>query len=72
MISKIKNEMIRQFVIQFAFFKVFSAVRIDDSLIVNVMFIFRNVYNLQTQIRRDELDFLIFIQALIRKFDESD
>ena len=72
MTSKTKDKMICQLIIQIASFKILSVVWIDDLPIVNVIFIFRNVYNFQTLICRDEFGFLIFIQILIREFDETD
>lgn len=72
MTSEVKSEMTRQLTIQTAPSKVLSAVRIDDPLAANAMFTSRDVYNLQAQIRRDELGPLTPIQALIREFDEGD
>lgn len=71
-ISKIRNEIIRQLIIQIVFFKILVAMRINDFIVVNSMFIARNVYNFQTWFRRDELKFLIFIQILIREFEKND
>ena len=68
MTSEIRNEMIRQLIIQIAFFKVLAVMRVDDLTITNSMFIARNVYNFQAQLRRNELKSLTFIQALIREF----
>ena len=64
--------MIRQLIIQIVPSKVFSIIRVDDPTITNAMIIFRNVYNFQTQLRRDELEFFTFIQVLIREFDRDD
>jgi hypothetical protein len=70
--SKIKNEMTRQLIIQTASSKVLSVIRLDDSTAANAMFISRDVYNLQTQLRREELESLTSIQILIREFDQND
>ena len=61
MTSEIRSEMICQLIIQTAFFKIFVVMRIDNSTVTNSMFIARNVYNFQIQLRRDELKLMIFI-----------
>ena len=71
MTSEIRSEITRQLTIQTAFSKIFAVMRIDDSTATNSMFIVRNVYNFQIQLRRDELKSLTLIQALIRKFERK-
>jgi hypothetical protein len=70
--SKLKNEMTRQLIIQTASSKVLTVIRLDDSTAANAMFISRDVHNLQTQLWREELESLTSIQTLIREFDQSD
>ena len=83
MTKKIKNEMFRTLQIQISFVRILSNFRVFDSMIeidfidssnfqmINFMFKFRDIYNLKTQLRRKILNSLIFIQALMRKFDQK-
>ena len=83
MTNKIKNEMFRILRIQISFVCILSNFRVFDSMtevdfidssnfqMINFMFKFRNIYNLKTQLRREVLNSLIFIQALMRKFDQK-
>jgi hypothetical protein len=69
---EMRSEVTRQLVIQTAPSQVLFALRIDDSTAQNVMMTQRDIYNVETQLRRDQLESLTLIQALIREFDEED
>ena len=69
---EIRSEMTRQLAIQTAPSKVLAAIRVDDPTAANAMFAFRDVYNFQAKLRRQELGPLSPIQALIREFDRDD
>jgi uncharacterized protein YjbI with pentapeptide repeats len=43
-----------------------------DSFFVNPMIKARDVYNIQTQMRRDQLGFMTSMQALMHQFDDDD
>ena len=64
---EIQNEMARQLIIQTALFKIL----VKNSTATNLIFIVRDVYNFQTQLRLDELEFPILIQALICEFERN-
>ena len=68
----IRDEINRQLIIQIVFFQMLFVLRINDLTVQNLMIIQRNIYNIETQQRLDELSSLIFIQALIREFDVED
>jgi hypothetical protein len=82
MISKIKSEISRQLKVQVSTSKILSSLRIPDLIIevdfinskdprvINSMFRSRDIYNLKTEMRREELDSLTLIQALIRQLNE--
>ena len=82
LIDEIKIDIIRVFVIQTIPAKILISLRISNSIIemndnyenpqfINFMFKKRDILNLKTQIRRDELKSLTLIQALIKEFDEE-
>ncbi len=43
-----------------------------DSFFVNSMIKTRDVYNIQTQMRRDQLEFMTSMQALMHQLDDDD
>jgi hypothetical protein len=83
MTSKIRNEIFRQLIVQIASFKIMSSLRLshadsansndrminsnDNSLIKS-----QDVYNLKTQLRRNELDSLNSMQALMNQLNTDD
>ena len=82
LIDEIKNEIFRILTIQTISAKIIFDFCISNLIIemndnfensqfINLMFKKRDILNLKTQIRRDELRLLILIQTLIKKFDEK-
>jgi hypothetical protein len=83
MTSKIKSEISRQLTVQIFASKILSNIRISNSIIdvnfsnsensrvINSMFRSRNIYNLKAELRREVLDSLTFVQALIRELNEN-
>ena len=83
MTKKIKSEIFRTLRVQISFDRIIFNFCVFDSMIeisfidlsnfetINFTFSFRDIYNLKTQFRRKNLRFLIFIQTLIRKFDQK-
>ncbi len=43
-----------------------------DFVFINLLIKIRNVYNIKTQMRRDELESMISIQALMHQLNEND
>lgn len=76
LISQIKSDVSKQLIVQIASFKILFTLRIDaknaDFVMINLMIKSRDIYNLKAQLRREELDSLSLIQALIREFDQED
>ena len=81
--EKIKIDIIRVLIVQITFSKILFDFRFVDSIIemndnyedsqfVNFLFKRRNIHNIKTQMRRNVLRFLIFIQTLIRELNEKD
>jgi hypothetical protein len=69
--EEIKNQIAQQLTMQTAPFKILSSLRlnrdpIEDAQALNPMFKPRDIYNLKTQLRRESLESLSLIQALIR------
>jgi hypothetical protein len=83
MTSKIKSEISRQLTVQVFASKVLSGIRIPNSIIdvdfsnsensrvINSMFRSKDIYNLKAELRREVLDSLTFVQALIRELNED-
>jgi hypothetical protein len=84
MTSEIKSEISRQIVIQTSFSKILSSLRILDinedivdananvEKMINSMIKARDIYNIRTQMRRNNLESLTSIQILIRELNASD
>jgi hypothetical protein len=83
MTSEIKSQISRQIAVQITSFKIIFSLRIFDSvakmntknsenLTITSLFKTRNIYNVKTQIRREQLRSLTSIQTLIRKFEKTD
>jgi hypothetical protein len=82
MISKIKSEISRQLKVQVSTSKILSSLRIldliievdfinsKDSRVINSMFRSKDIYKLKIEMRREELNSLTIIQALIRQLNE--
>ena len=81
--SQIRSDVTRQLIVQTASFKILFTLRIDsvsesvatnsfESVAINFMIKPRDIYNLKAQLRREELDPLTFVQALIRGLDQED
>ncbi len=83
MTSKIKSEISRQLTIQVFASKILSNIRISNSIIdvnfsnsknlrvINSMFRSKDIYNFKAKLRREVLNSLIFVQALIRELNEN-
>jgi hypothetical protein len=83
MTSKIKNEISRQLTIQIFASKILLNIRISNSIIdvnfsnsenswvINSMFRSKDIYNFKAKLRREVLNSLIFVQALIRELNEN-
>ena len=83
MTNQIKSEIFRVLKMHISFNRIIFSLRVVNSIIeisfadftnfeiINFIFIFRNIYNMKTQLRRKFLNSLIFIQILIRKFDQK-
>jgi hypothetical protein len=84
MILEIKSDISRQLIVQIAFAKILSILQISNSTtevnfddlehsyIVNSLFSSRDIYNVKAQMRREALESLTFVQALIRELNQSD
>jgi hypothetical protein len=85
MTSKVKNEIFKQLIVQIAFFKIlflfhFSHAKLNSTNSNNYMINFddnflirfRDVYNLKTELRKNEFDFLSSMQTLMNQFNIND
>jgi hypothetical protein len=82
--DEIRNDISRQLKIQIAFSQIFTSFRIlnltievnmndsKNSIILNSMLKFRDIYNLKAKFRRQSWKFLTFIQALICELKRKD
>jgi hypothetical protein len=79
---EIRNDISRQLRVQTKSSQILSSLQIFDlidsssfdsenSVVINSLFKFRNIYNLKAELRREFLRFLTSIQALIRKLNET-
>jgi hypothetical protein len=82
MTSEIRNDIARQLRVQATFSQIISSLRISNSIddsfvdsknseIINSLIKSRDIYNLKTKFRRDSLEPLTFVQALIRELDRG-
>ncbi len=80
MTSKIRSEIFRQLIVQIALSKILSSLRLShaessDRMINsndNPLIRSRDVYNLKTELRRNELDSFSSMQALMNQFNTDD
>jgi hypothetical protein len=84
MTSEIRSEISRQIVIQTSFFRILSSLRILDmnedivdananiEKMINSIIKVRNIYNIRTQMRRNDSELFTSIQILIRELNVSD
>jgi hypothetical protein len=73
MIDEIKSDISRQLIVRTASFRILSTLRLDEFANVdNSMIKSKDIYNLRAQLRRDDLESLISIQALMRELNEND
>ncbi len=73
MIDEIKSDISRQLIVRTASSRVLFTLRLDEfANFDNSMIKSRNIYNLRAQLRRDDLESLIFIQTLMRKLNENE
>jgi hypothetical protein len=87
MIAEIKSDVSRQLKVQTTSSQIIFSLRIEDfitsasvsaadidsknSQIINSMIKSRDIYNLKTKLRRESLESLSFIQALIRELNQE-
>ncbi len=87
MTREIKSEIKEQLIVQIASNKVISLVRLSesfdfanvnianvalDSSFINSMIKTRDIYNILTQMRRNALEFITSMQALMHQLDDDD
>ena len=65
-------DIIKQFVVQIAFFHILSSFQYDDFNEEIAMISQKNIYNFVAQHCRDELNSLILIQTLVQELNDDD
>lgn len=69
MTKKIKNQIAQNFKTNVKSIQILFSLRMSDSMNVNFMFKFRNIYNLNAELRREIFESLILMQALLQKLN---
>ncbi len=74
MISEMKSDISRQLTVQIASSKILFTLRFDFANFndINSLFKSRDIYNVKAKLRRDDLDSLASIQALMRELNRDD
>jgi outer membrane lipopolysaccharide assembly protein LptE/RlpB len=74
---EMRNDIFRQLIVQIASSKILFTLRLDFANVsfdddLNLLFKSRNIYNIKAKLRRDDLDSLTSVQALMRELNRSD
>jgi hypothetical protein len=71
MTFEMRSDISRQLTVQTAFFKILFTLRLDVVFDDSSLFKSRDIYNLKAKLRREDLESLTLIQALMRELNNQ-
>jgi hypothetical protein len=71
MTFEMKSDISRQLTVQTAFFKILFTLRLDVVFDDSFLFKSRDIFNLKAKLRREDLESLTLIQALMRELNNQ-